>query len=121
MGVSLRTLARRTRAGAGLTPLAFTNRILERATHLLETTRKPVEEIARLVGYGDAAPRRRLRGRSLGSGSSCRPQSSRKGGALTHQDEREKCQGDRSLMAVQRRRAPTPDRSLRSHRLRSPR
>jgi transcriptional regulator GlxA family with amidase domain len=67
MAVSLRTLARRTQAGLGLTPLAFLQRLrLDRAIHILETTRKPVEEIAELVGYGDAATLRRLMDRSLG-------------------------------------------------------
>jgi len=67
MGVSLRTLARRTQAGAGLTPLAFLQRIRqERAIHLLETTRQPVEQIAEQVGYGDATTLRRLLRRGVG-------------------------------------------------------
>ncbi|MFI8965219.1 GlxA family transcriptional regulator [Streptomyces sp. NPDC053493] len=54
--MSRRTFARRFTAATGTTPHAWLRGLrLSRAEELLETTDLPVEEIARLVGYGSAA------------------------------------------------------------------
>ncbi|WP_433544127.1 GlxA family transcriptional regulator (plasmid) [Streptomyces sp. CA-294286] len=54
--MSRRTFARRFTAATGTTPHAWLRGLrLSRAEELLETTRLPVEEIARQVGYGSAA------------------------------------------------------------------
>lgn len=54
--MSRRSFARRFAAATGTTPHAWLlNLRLSRAEELLETTRLPVEEIARQVGYGSAA------------------------------------------------------------------
>lgn len=56
-----RTLARRLAATCGLSPIQFVQRLrIERARHLLETTRLPVDEIARRVGYAEPSTLRRL-------------------------------------------------------------
>jgi transcriptional regulator GlxA family with amidase domain len=56
-----RTFARRLAATCGMSPIRFVQRIrIEAARFLLETTRLPVEEIARRVGYADASTLRRL-------------------------------------------------------------
>jgi transcriptional regulator GlxA family with amidase domain len=56
-----RTFARRVAVTCGLTPIQFVQRIrLETARWLLETTRLPVDEIARKVGYAEASTLRRL-------------------------------------------------------------
>jgi len=56
-----RTFARRVAATCGLTPIQFVQRIrLETARSLLETTRLPVDEIARKVGYAEPSTLRRL-------------------------------------------------------------
>jgi transcriptional regulator GlxA family with amidase domain len=56
-----RTFARRVAATCGLTPIQFVQRIrLETARLLLETTRLPVDEIARKVGYAEPSTLRRL-------------------------------------------------------------
>lgn len=56
-----RTLARRISATCGIPPIQFVQRIrIETARSLLETTRLPVEEIARRVGYAEASTLRRL-------------------------------------------------------------
>lgn len=56
-----RTFARRVAATCGLSPIRFVRRIrIETARFLLETTKLPVEEIARRVGYADASTLRRL-------------------------------------------------------------
>jgi transcriptional regulator GlxA family with amidase domain len=60
-GVSPRTLARMTDKAAGLSPLQLVARIrLERALHLLRTTRMPLEEISAAVGLADPASLHRL-------------------------------------------------------------
>lgn len=54
--MSKRSFARRFTAATGTTPHAWLRSLrLSRAEELLETTGLPVEEIARLVGYGSAA------------------------------------------------------------------
>ncbi len=58
---SPRTLARRLKSALGVTPSQFVQRLrVTQATHLLETTRKSVEEVAAQVGYADAAAFRRV-------------------------------------------------------------
>jgi transcriptional regulator GlxA family with amidase domain len=60
-GLEPRTFARRVKRATGLTPVAFLQRLrVERATHLLETTRLPFEEIAYRVGYSEPSTLRRL-------------------------------------------------------------
>lgn len=61
MAMTPRTFARRVSATCGLSPIRFVRRIrIETARFLLETTKLPVEEIARRVGYADASTLRRL-------------------------------------------------------------
>jgi transcriptional regulator GlxA family with amidase domain len=56
-----RTFARRLAATCGLTPIQFVQRIrVETARLLLETTRLPVDQIARKVGYAEPSTLRRL-------------------------------------------------------------
>jgi transcriptional regulator GlxA family with amidase domain len=56
-----RTFARRMAATCGVSPIQFVQRIrLETARFLLETTRLPVDEIARRVGYAEPSTLRRL-------------------------------------------------------------
>ena len=68
VGASPRTLARRLDETLGTTPLGFIQRMrLEAATHLLESSKASLEEIAARVGYRDAGTLRRLMRRKLGS------------------------------------------------------
>jgi len=56
-----RTFARRLFATCGVSPIQFVQRIrIETARYLLETTRLPVDEIARKVGYAEPSTLRRL-------------------------------------------------------------
>lgn len=56
-----RTFARRVSAVCGISPIQFVQRIrIETARRLLETTRLPVDEIARQVGYAEPSTLRRL-------------------------------------------------------------
>ncbi|WFU15973.1 helix-turn-helix domain-containing protein [Bradyrhizobium sp. CB3481] len=56
-----RTFARRMAATCGVSPIQFVQRIrLETARFLLQTTRLPVDEIARRVGYAEPSTLRRL-------------------------------------------------------------
>jgi transcriptional regulator GlxA family with amidase domain len=56
-----RTFARRVAATCGVSPIGFVQRIrLETARFLLETTRLPLEQIARQVGYAEPSTLRRL-------------------------------------------------------------
>jgi transcriptional regulator GlxA family with amidase domain len=56
-----RTFARRMAATCGISPIQFVQRIrLETARFLLETTRLPLDEIARRVGYAEPSTLRRL-------------------------------------------------------------
>jgi transcriptional regulator GlxA family with amidase domain len=65
--LSPRTLARRTSKAAGLSPLQLVQRVrLERALHLLRTTRMPLEEVAAAVGLADPATLHRLVKRHTG-------------------------------------------------------
>jgi transcriptional regulator GlxA family with amidase domain len=61
MALTPRTFARRVFATCGLSPIQFIRRIrIETARFLLQTTKLPVEEIARQVGYADSSTLRRL-------------------------------------------------------------
>jgi transcriptional regulator GlxA family with amidase domain len=65
--LSPRTLARRTGKAVGLSPLRLVQRIrLERALHLLRTTRMSLEEVAAAVGLADPATLHRLVRRHTG-------------------------------------------------------
>ena len=56
-----RSFARRMAATCGISPIQFVQRIrLETARFLLETTRLPLDEIARRVGYAEPSTLRRL-------------------------------------------------------------
>ncbi|MBN8466213.1 helix-turn-helix domain-containing protein [Corallococcus exiguus] len=76
---SPRTLARRVQAGLGMTPLEFVQRVrVAHASHLLETTRDSVDDVAARVGYADAAAFRRVYRRYAGeSPRGRRPRGSR--------------------------------------------
>ncbi|GAA3815146.1 GlxA family transcriptional regulator [Cellulomonas soli] len=66
--MSERTFARRFRAETGTTPAAWvTRQRVVRAQELLERTEAPVEEIARLAGFGTAAVLRHHFARTLGT------------------------------------------------------
>ncbi|WP_394840019.1 helix-turn-helix domain-containing protein [Pendulispora rubella] len=66
VGASERTLQRRIRMVLGRSPIAFVQDLrLERAAHLLRTTRDNVDNVARLVGYEDGATLRVLIRRKL--------------------------------------------------------
>jgi transcriptional regulator GlxA family with amidase domain len=61
VGLSHRTLARRVEHVTGLSPVRFLQRLrLERALHLIDTTRLPFETIATRVGYAESSTLRRL-------------------------------------------------------------
>jgi transcriptional regulator GlxA family with amidase domain len=61
VGLSHRTLARRVEHVTGLSPVRFMQRLrVERALHLIDTTRLPFETIAARVGYADSSTLRRL-------------------------------------------------------------
>jgi len=69
VGTSKRTLARRTQAVLGKSPLSyFQNLRVERAVHLLKTTNDSVEQIAERVGYAEGVTLRTLLRRRLGHG-----------------------------------------------------
>jgi transcriptional regulator GlxA family with amidase domain len=69
VGTSKRTLARRTEAVLGRSPLAYFQSLrVERAVHLLRTTDHSVERIAGQVGYVDGVTLRTLLRRRLGKG-----------------------------------------------------
>lgn len=66
-GASTRTLARRMQEVKGMTPLAFVQDLrVERAVHLLRTTRDSVDAIAAQVGYSEGVTLRTLLRRRLG-------------------------------------------------------
>ncbi|HJV63884.1 MAG TPA: helix-turn-helix domain-containing protein [Albitalea sp.] len=66
LAVSEKTLARRVHAAAGLSPIKLIQRRrLLRATHLIETTKTPIEQVAAQVGYRDSTTLRRLMRRDL--------------------------------------------------------
>jgi transcriptional regulator GlxA family with amidase domain len=69
VGASKRTLARRMRGVLGKTPLAYVQDLrVERAVHLLKTSRASVDDVAARVGYADAATLRTLLRRRLQAG-----------------------------------------------------
>ncbi len=64
---SPRTLARNVAAALAITPQRFVQRLrVAQAVHLLETTKRPAEEVALDVGYADAAAFRRIFRRETG-------------------------------------------------------
>lgn len=66
---SKRTLARRMQAVLGKSPLSYVQSLrVERAVHLLKTSRESVDEIAARVGYADGVTLRTLLRRQLGYG-----------------------------------------------------
>lgn len=76
-GLAPRTFARRVEKVCGMSPIRFVQRLrIEAATDLIETTRLPVEEIARRVGYADPSALRRIMQRDGG----LRPSSVRRAG-----------------------------------------
>jgi transcriptional regulator GlxA family with amidase domain len=69
--VSRRTLARRTQACLGMSPMEFVHRLrVSHAANLLATTRQPVDAIAAAVGYADPAAFRRIYRRHTGESPS---------------------------------------------------
>ena len=64
---SPRTLARRVAKALGTTPQRFAQRLrIAHAVHLLETTRRSVDDVAARVGYADPAAFRRVFRRETG-------------------------------------------------------
>jgi len=69
LATSPRTLQRRLEAVLGKSPLAYVQDLrVQRAVHLLQTSRSDVEAIAAQVGYADAVTLRALLRRKLGRG-----------------------------------------------------
>jgi transcriptional regulator GlxA family with amidase domain len=69
VGASKRTLARRLHAVVGRSPIAYVQSLrVERAVHLLKTSRVSVDEVAARVGYADGATLRSLLRRRLNAG-----------------------------------------------------
>jgi transcriptional regulator GlxA family with amidase domain len=69
LATSKRTLARRMHSVLGKTPLAFFQDLrIERALHLLNTSKHSVDRIAGMVGYTDGVTLRTLLRRKLGKG-----------------------------------------------------
>src|ERR1700756_484818 len=69
LATSKRTLARRMESVLGKSPLAFFQDLrIERAVHLLRTTRASVDQIAAKVGYAEGVTLRTLLRRRLGRG-----------------------------------------------------
>jgi transcriptional regulator GlxA family with amidase domain len=69
VGSSKRTLARRMQSVLGRTPLSYIQNLrVERAVHLLKTSKESVEEIAARVGYSEGVTLRTLLRRRLGCG-----------------------------------------------------
>jgi transcriptional regulator GlxA family with amidase domain len=68
VALSPKTLARRTAAAAGLSPLRLVQRRrLLHATHLIETTSMTVDSVAAAVGYQDGTALRKIMKRELGT------------------------------------------------------
>jgi transcriptional regulator GlxA family with amidase domain len=58
---SVRTLERRFEEAVGMSPMRYLQRLrVERAIHLLETTRASIDEVAARVGYSDTVSLRRI-------------------------------------------------------------
>lgn len=71
IGASPRTLARKTKLVLGKPPLAYIQSLrIERAVHLLQTTKDSIEDIANVVGYKDSVTLRALLRRKLGRSAS---------------------------------------------------
>ncbi|MBI3367155.1 MAG: helix-turn-helix domain-containing protein [Burkholderiales bacterium] len=71
LATSEKTLSRKVRATTGLSPIKLIQRRrLLLATHLIETTRTPIEAVAEQVGYRDSTTLRRLIRRDLGTSPS---------------------------------------------------
>jgi len=69
-GLAPRTFARRVERATGLSPIRFLRRLrVERAVELLETTKLPLEEIARRVGYAEPTTLRRALRQEAGRGA----------------------------------------------------
>ncbi|MCX4162916.1 MULTISPECIES: GlxA family transcriptional regulator [Paraburkholderia] len=69
LGTSTRTLTRRLNAVLGKTPVEYIQDLrIERAVHLLKTTRLTVDRIAEQVGYADGSTLRTLLRRRTGKG-----------------------------------------------------
>jgi transcriptional regulator GlxA family with amidase domain len=69
LGTSKRTLSRRLDAVLGKTPFEFIQDLrIERAVHLLKTSKCSVDQIAEQVGYADGVTLRTLMRRRLGKG-----------------------------------------------------
>ena len=69
LATSKRTLQRRIEAVLGKTPLSYFQDLrVERAVHLLRTSRRDIEAIAAEVGYADGVTLRTLLRRKLGRG-----------------------------------------------------
>ena len=69
--LSEKTLARRVQAATGQSPIRLIQRRrLMMATHLIETTKMPIEAVAEQVGYRDSTTLRRLMRRELGASPS---------------------------------------------------
>ncbi len=68
--LSPRTFARRVERATGLSPIGLLQRLrVEHAVALIETTRLPLDEVARRVGYADPSMLRRLIKRHAGTGA----------------------------------------------------
>ena len=66
LAMSEKTFSRRVQAATGLSPIKLIQRRrLMMATHLIETTRTPIEQVAAQVGYRDSTTLRRLMRRDL--------------------------------------------------------
>lgn len=67
VATSPRTLARKVESALGITPHKFAQRLrIARATHLLESTDRSIDDIAAAVGYADPAAFRRVFRRETG-------------------------------------------------------
>lgn len=71
LGLGEKSLSRRVQAATGLSPIKLIQRRrLMAATHLIETTKLPIEEVAARVGYCDGTTLRRLIRRELSTSPS---------------------------------------------------
>ena len=69
VGASKRTLARRLQSVVGKTPLSYFQSLrVERAVHLLKTSKAGINEVAARVGYADGTTLRALLRRTLNLG-----------------------------------------------------